>query len=863
MPFASYSNNTKATSRWGSPSSDPNDTTSIDNQISNANTRISDAGYTPQDMDTRNWFEKLTNLPQHQNGFLDALELIGRPGNAVKNVIDKTLVGGADLGGSIYKGLSGEEKVNGSDLAEKMGVTNKIAKFALGTALDIGLDPTTYIPGGVIARGIGTVAKPVGNLIKGAYDLAESASPALKTLRQTKIEPALSSTKDALGHAFVPQYKWDETLNGGKDTSLKDLFTETNNTKDFMNENAMNTIGNIAKTTGLDAGTDVGRLMEKDLVANGPRPARTLSTDPVQLKATQDLIDSNTQLRDWATSNDIPIGEIDGYMRHILSQEEQALRKTTAKTVDHSTGSLSNPDKHVLDERKYTGSAEDVNDQMGRKFFEPNAFFSTAIGQKKLIDYGNAVKFRREILSNPDFAEKYVQGSHIADHHELIDTNNYTFMKNPSNALPDEIGGKYVVTKGVKEALDRYQGLATDEGTKGMLKAFDGLQNTWKKLALFSPGFHIRNVAGALFNNTVAGMNPIHLVKYTKDAGSEVMNAVRGNESAMFKEFRSQGLGSSGISKVEFAKTGESPELAIQRTVENMSKTGKDNVINKLKHPFQTSREMGDVTDQVSRFALYKWAREVKGMSPEEAAKKVKEVQYDYSDLTPFERNVMKRAIPFYTWSRMNIPFQLKSLINDPRSYAGINKIRLNAQSTAGLDENNTPDFMKNNFAIPLSHSKMLGLNLPLGDLTKLSSPLKLLTDGISPIIKTPLEESLNYNFFKGKPIEKFAGQDKKYLGGLAIPAKLDYAIQAATGQIGRGLSTAFGDSGNVDQNNKFKTPSLGMSVIKPYDAEQAIKFQKLDKLKALQDYMNYIQQQTGAKPRTLTQIKKGSSRWD
>jgi hypothetical protein len=841
-----------------STGSDPYSLDNVNNQISNASTRISDAGYTPENSDGRNWFEKATNLPQNQNGFLDTLELLGRPGNAVKNFISKSVIGDSlDPTDSLYRGFTGKDKVSGAELAGQMGLKTGAGKFVVGLGLDLGLDPTTYIPGGVIAKGIGSVAKPIGGIAKGAYGLAESASPTLKAFREGTIQPAFNSAKDALGHAFVPQYKWDQTLSGGTDNTLNDLYRTTNNNMNFMNENSMQNIGNIAKTTGIDAGTDVGRLMEQDVPLYGPRANRSLSTDPAQLQATQNLIDSNTQLREWAVSNDIPIGEIDGYMRHILSQEERALRKAKPSAVDYSPSNMNNPDKKVLNERTLQGSVEDVNDMVGRKLFEPNAYFATAIGQKKLIDYGNAVKFRREILSNPDFAEKFVDGMHVADHHELIDTNNYSFMKNGANSLPDEIGGKYVVTKGVKESLDRYQGLATDEGTKGMLKAFDGLQNTWKKMALFSPGFHIRNVAGAMFNNTVAGMNPIQLVKYTKDAGSEVINAMKGNESALFKEYRAQGLSSSGISKVEFAKTGEDPEKAIQRTIENMSKTGKDNVIGKLKSPFQTSQEIGDSVDQVNRFALYKWAREAKGMSAEDAAKKVKEVQYDYKDLTPFERNVMKRAIPFYTWSRKNIPFQLKSFINDQRPYEAINKVRLNAQSAAGLDDKNTPDFMKNNFAIPLTHSKMLGLNLPLGDLTKLTSPLKLLTDGLSPIIKTPLEESLNYNFFKGKPIEKFAGQDKKYLGGLAIPAKLDYAIQAATGQIGKGLSTAFGDTGNVDQSNKFKAPSLGMSVVKPYDAEKSIYYQKVDELKKLQDFLQYIQQQTGAKPRTIAEIKK------
>ena len=70
---------------------DPYSTEKLDQQISNANTRIQDAGYTPQSADSRNWFERMTNLPEHQNALFDTLELLGRPGNAVKNVIDKSI----------------------------------------------------------------------------------------------------------------------------------------------------------------------------------------------------------------------------------------------------------------------------------------------------------------------------------------------------------------------------------------------------------------------------------------------------------------------------------------------------------------------------------------------------------------------------------------------------------------------------------------------------------------------------------------------------------------------------------------------------------------------------------------------------
>lgn len=846
---------------------DSYDTTPIEKQISNANTRIKDAGYKKEDSDQRNWFEKGTNLPQGQNWFFDALELLGRPGGAVKNVVDKSLMKDTEgVGEAAWKGFNGQEKVHGADIAKNLGVENKVGKFALGLGVDIALDPLTYVPGGVLLKGAKGATRLATAPVKLGYKALESASPALKSFRQDSVEPALTSLKDGLGHAFVPQYKWDETLNGGADDTLKNLFNQTNNNIRFQSEESMRNIGDIAKTTGLQAGDDVGRLMEKDLQVYGPRPSRQLSNDPKVQQAADNLMKSNDDIRKWATDNGVDVGELQGYMAHILSAEERALRPKKIN-VDRGTQG-NNPDKKILNARTLQGSAEDVNQQVGRKLFEPNAYFSTAIGQKRLIQYANAVKFRRDVLGNAQFAQPFSKGMQVGKNETVINTNNYQFIKDPLGQLPDEVGGEYLVTKGVKAALDKYQHAATDEGTKGFLKAYDTLQSLWKRGALFSLGYHARNQAGAMFNNYVGGMNPADLVKYTKDGFQEVTNAVKGKESAMFKEYRQQGLSSSALSKVEFAKFGEEPEKAIQRTVENLSKGTTDQITQRLnpKNAFQTSQEIGNYFDQANRFGLYKWARD-RNMSPEDAAKKVREVQFDYTNTTPFESNVVSRVIPFYRWMRNNIPFQVRQAINDPRKYEYLNKARINAQEVVGLNEDNIPDYMKESFAIPITgengKGKMLGLNLPLGDLAKLSRPGKTLVDSTSVLLKTPAELALNYNSFLRKPIEKFTGQEKKYQipftdKEFGVGSKAAYALEQATGQIGRGLSGFLQKPESVDKDTLNRLPSLGISSLsKDFDAEKYAYYKKLDELKKLQDLMLYIQQQEGEKPRTLNEINK------
>lgn len=54
----------------------------------------------------------------------------------------------------------------------------------------------------------------------------------------------------------------------------------------------------------------------------------------------------------------------------------------------------------------------------------------------------------------------------------------------------------------------------------------------------------------------------------------------------------------------------------------------------------------------------------------------VKATQFDYSDLSDIEANVVKMIIPFYTWTRQNVPLQFRAIMHEP---GRINKLlRLN-----------------------------------------------------------------------------------------------------------------------------------------------------------------------------------------
>lgn len=862
--FSQYGGTSSPAAKKKAEAVKPFDTSKVEKDIANAQTRIADAGVELRG-GGRNPVERFFNVPEGQNWFFDTLDVIGRPQQAVYGGV-RNFLDDKDAYEGFKQGWKGERRITGSDfLRDDFGVENKYARGIGGTAIDVVADPINLIPG----AGLVKLGKYGGKVAAAPLKLAGKALENVPKLN--KIEPFLRNTaesvKDGLGNVFKYQYKWDRTLDGTTDNTLKKAYNDTQNDIRFRQEEAFRNVADSAKAAGgLNTGTDVGRIMENDLVINGPRPARQLSTDPKVQQAATNLMSSNKGIRDWAQSMGVDIPAMEGYMTHVLSAAAREAKKVNKPVVvDRGSSGFGNPNKRILNARTLHGSAEDINDQLGKEFFNPNAYFSTAIGQKRLIDYVGAKKFKDDILSNPSFATKFQKGMDVPKDAVVINPDNYKFFKVELDDGRDILGAakgqEYLVTKGVKEALDRFDHLTTDDGVKGLLKGIDGVQGFWKKLTLFSPGYHMRNVAGGMYNSYLAGMNPVAMARYTTEAGTDLMKSLRGKESDIFQEYRKQGLSSGNLSKLEFRSTA-SPEQEIEKLLKDKNRGLIGKAATKVARPFQTSRELGDFIDQTNRFALYKWSR-AKGMTPDEAAAKVRETHFDYGRTTKAESEILTRVVPFYRWMKNNIPFQLRKLVESPGRATALNKLRLNAQDAAGIEEETAPEFMKQQMAIPVSSDKFLALNLPQSDLIKLGDPLKLAADALTPILKTPLELSSNYNLFKKKPIQSFDGQTKQYeVPGtdvdFDIPIKTAYAAEQLLGQIGRGFSQYLQKESNVDQDDKFRLPSMGItSVLKDYDPKMEAYYQALNELRKLQDQMSYIEQQTGSRPRTINEIKK------
>jgi hypothetical protein len=85
----------------------------------------------------------------------------------------------------------------------------------------------------------------------------------------------------------------------------------------------------------------------------------------------------------------------------------------------------------------------------------------------------------------------------------------------------------------------------------------------------------------------------------------------------------------------------------------------------------------------------------------------------------------------------------------------------------------------------------------------------------------------------------------------------LAYLLEQLGGQPVRETLKLLASPKDEDQAKKFKDPVLGISsVLKDIDANKSKFFQRREELQKLMDLIDYIEQQTGQRPRGVNDIR-------
>ena len=314
-----------------------------------------------------------------------------------------------------------------------------------------------------------------------------------------------------------------------------------------------------------------------------------------------------------------------------------------------------------------------------------------------------------------------------------------------------------------------------------LLTLYDKFLKIWKAAnTLVAPSFHIQNSASNAFQSFLSiggdALNPksIKLAKNILSTNDPYQTVKISGKKYTYQKLnrlaKKYGVIDENFAAYDFGKDKPTRWELGQRNADLQKLSDvkwKDSPI--WDSVLQTSTVIGSNIESIQRMNLW-IGRLKKGDDFEEATRKVDQFLFDYSDLTDFEQNIMKRVIPFYTFMRKNIPMELEAMLNTPSIFRNIN---YGIDEIQNMDENTVPENKRNEWRqdyieIPYSRnltgtSENIGINpqFPYQQLDRLD--VDKLIGSTSPLIKMPLEAYTGSYAYTGmdidSPLEYILGQ--------------------------------------------------------------------------------------------------------
>lgn len=330
----------------------------------------------------------------------------------------------------------------------------------------------------------------------------------------------------------------------------------------------------------------------------------------------------------------------------------------------------------------------------------------------------------------------------------------------------------YYFDRSVAEIIDKVTSVASSDEALGKIGQFTAW---WKGLATLSPGFHIRNDRTNRFilfmkNGTKSfqpkenfrafvgaqyalhGEDGLRKLKIPEETIQRTLNEVVAGRPV--REWATEARKSGVISRVtqgfdipSMVKESADPKQWHQKL--NPFKT--ENVL------FEKSHELGAVVESAPKFqSMLMDLSEMAGdeVATESMAKyammEAKKWFFDYDDLAPFEKKVMKNIIPFYSWLRKNIALQISNMVGYKEMYAIVPKAQRAIQEE-GMSVEDMPQWIRESSFIPVAESeemlkgeegmtRVFNPNLPYSDLNILPVRFEVNEMGI-PIPKWEPQE--------------------------------------------------------------------------------------------------------------------------
>ena len=190
--------------------------------------------------------------------------------------------------------------------------------------------------------------------------------------------------------------------------------------------------------------------------------------------------------------------------------------------------------------------------------------------------------------------------------------------------------------------------------------------------------------------------------------------------------------------------------------------------------PVRLSAQASDLSENYVRLAAFISGARSYGLTDGGQAANwlVKGLHFDYQDLSDFERQVMKNILPFYVWTRRNVPLQFSALFNQPGKFNKLQFAQDELQTQFGADGDSegmaqiVPEWMRNkmgfvsNITGPGGNPLVVGLESPALDLNRyltfgaptqgIEATWKEAVSASNPLFKALIEGTTGVDTFTG-----------------------------------------------------------------------------------------------------------------
>lgn len=352
-----------------------------------------------------------------------------------------------------------------------------------------------------------------------------------------------------------------------------------------------------------------------------------------------------------------------------------------------------------------------------------------------------------------------------------------------------------------------------------MMQNFDSVMSKWKaSVTIYMPSHHIRNMIGDTYFNWIAGVNgtkPYSVALKTLSSQKSRYTSID-----TIGELTSP---NAVMKAMERAQTGETVDKGtnVAFTMKNGQKVTHDMLYTSAfqEGTLPSARILEDVPDDAMLFdKIRPFNGKVQGAAhnlaeyrehfirlahfsdvlmkspknfPEavkDAAAAVRKWHPDGMDMTTFERHIMRRVFPFYSWTRKAFPLTVESLVMKPGKVAIYPKVQGGLQGAIQGQQVNWadpfpedqlfPDWIREKGIGPLtgaagSYGMINPSNPTLDVISQFSDPKKGIGSMLNPAARIPAEILTGTEASTGAPITSYPDYATKQIPGISTVGRV------------------------------------------------------------------------------------------